>query len=236
MVPKKIATEVDLLMNLLKGVKEISIEDAARTIGSSVDIVEQWATLLEEERVVSIRYKFTTPYISLNAEHQKGQAAATGGRPELPFVEQNEAENARVKETIEKIDELTQKAEGETKKGEFGLIKLTLPELVLKVRALKESLQISTEQKIELEKKLNEIEQEIQRANFRASSGQFDLAHNLYNEAYSGLVLLISQIKKLAGGKRQSDDEKGEEPNARILLEKAYFGIQQGNLEQADEI
>lgn len=58
-----IETGVDKLVNLVRKRKKISIPDAARQLGVSIVVVEEWADFLEDEGIISIEYKFTTPYL-----------------------------------------------------------------------------------------------------------------------------------------------------------------------------
>lgn len=59
-----IHTEVDNLIELIKKNKEISFDEAANQLGVPILTIESWANFLEEEGLVSINYKFTTPYLS----------------------------------------------------------------------------------------------------------------------------------------------------------------------------
>lgn len=59
-----IQTDVDNLLKLVKEKKEISFENAASELGVPIDTIEAWSTFMEEENLVSIIYKFTTPYLT----------------------------------------------------------------------------------------------------------------------------------------------------------------------------
>lgn len=61
-IPETVRTQVDSLTELIKNKKEISFEDAAKNLNLPMSTIEAWATFLEEEGVVSIKYKFTTPF------------------------------------------------------------------------------------------------------------------------------------------------------------------------------
>jgi chromosome segregation ATPase len=63
MPPSVIETGVDKLVELVKSSKRISVPDAARALNVSKVVVEEWASFLEEEGIISIEYKFTTPYL-----------------------------------------------------------------------------------------------------------------------------------------------------------------------------
>ncbi|MBW2996250.1 hypothetical protein KY332_03045 [Candidatus Woesearchaeota archaeon] len=68
---KTIQTEVDSLVSLIQGEERISVKDAARKLGVPASTVSEWASFLEEEGVINIEYKFTTPFLvkkKFNAE------------------------------------------------------------------------------------------------------------------------------------------------------------------------
>ncbi len=60
---KIIQTEVDSLVSLIQGEERISVKDAANKLGVPVSTVSEWASFLEEEGVINIEYKFTTPFL-----------------------------------------------------------------------------------------------------------------------------------------------------------------------------
>ena len=61
--PSVIETGVDKLVALVKQNKRISVPDAAKILNVSRVVIEEWANFLEEEGIISIEYKFTTPYL-----------------------------------------------------------------------------------------------------------------------------------------------------------------------------
>ncbi len=54
----KIETGVDKLVDIINTHKRISVEDAAKKLGVSSVVVQEWADFLEEEELISIEYKF----------------------------------------------------------------------------------------------------------------------------------------------------------------------------------
>jgi hypothetical protein len=55
----QIETGVDRLVKLINSEKKISVEDAAKKLGISKVVVQEWAGFLEEEKLISIDYKFS---------------------------------------------------------------------------------------------------------------------------------------------------------------------------------
>ncbi|MAG39285.1 hypothetical protein CMO90_04330 [Candidatus Woesearchaeota archaeon] len=74
MVDETLTTTVDSLINLLKEVDKIELEEAAKKLDLSVDIIQSWVDFLVEEKLVGIEYKFTTPYIYFNKPKEKSKA------------------------------------------------------------------------------------------------------------------------------------------------------------------
>ncbi len=58
-----IETGVDRLVELLKKKGKVSFQDAARELGVSLDVIGEWAGFLNEEGILGIEYKFTTPFL-----------------------------------------------------------------------------------------------------------------------------------------------------------------------------
>ena len=56
-------TGVDRLVSLIQEKKRISVLQAAKELGVSPVVVEEWADFLEEEGIISIDYKFATPWL-----------------------------------------------------------------------------------------------------------------------------------------------------------------------------
>ncbi len=56
-------TGVDKLVSLVKEKKRISVPQAAKELGVSPVVVEEWADFLEEDGIISIDYKFATPWL-----------------------------------------------------------------------------------------------------------------------------------------------------------------------------
>jgi chromosome segregation ATPase len=60
---KNITTGIDKLVQLIHDKTKISSEQAAKTLGISKDVIEEWIELLEQEKVVSVSYKFSKMYV-----------------------------------------------------------------------------------------------------------------------------------------------------------------------------
>jgi len=58
-----ITTAVDSLVKLVKEKKKISVEEASKLLKIPENIINEWASFLEEEKIIQIEYKFTTPFL-----------------------------------------------------------------------------------------------------------------------------------------------------------------------------
>ncbi len=69
-MPINIATAIDSLVELVKSRKKIELEEAAKSLALPINIINEWANFLEEEGVIKITYKFTTPYLEIKEQVQ----------------------------------------------------------------------------------------------------------------------------------------------------------------------
>lgn len=58
-----ITTAVDSLVKLVKQKGKISLEDASKELGIPQNIINEWASFLDQEKIIYIEYKFTTPFL-----------------------------------------------------------------------------------------------------------------------------------------------------------------------------
>jgi len=65
---QNIKTAVDSLIELLKKKKKITLDEASKELGIPANIINEWATFLEEEKILKIEYRFTTPYLIFNED------------------------------------------------------------------------------------------------------------------------------------------------------------------------
>lgn len=68
---EKITTGIDRLERLLEKRGKISLHEAAEELGIALDVIEDWAELLEKEQVVTLTYKLSNKYIELKDQSEK---------------------------------------------------------------------------------------------------------------------------------------------------------------------
>ncbi len=100
-------TEVDELIKLIQARKEISIADAAKTLNTSEAAVEQFAELLQEEGILELKYKFTTPYLSYKSGERAEHLMAEQKKSDAFYLEKpKESDEESTDSEIEKDDDL----------------------------------------------------------------------------------------------------------------------------------
>ncbi|MBI4150178.1 hypothetical protein HY488_02120 [Candidatus Woesearchaeota archaeon] len=102
---KVVQTDVDKLLSLIEQKKQMTMEEVAKAINLPIKTVESLATLLEEEGLLHITYKFTTPYLHY-------------GPPKSAFGEKKKEEKKVVSEEL-----IVTKEEEAIKKGGRPAIK-----------------------------------------------------------------------------------------------------------------
>ncbi len=72
-MPINIATAIDSLVELVKLRKKLTLEEAAHQLALPEHVINEWANFLEEEGIIQITYKFTTPYLELKEKIKDAQ-------------------------------------------------------------------------------------------------------------------------------------------------------------------
>ena len=60
---KQIETGVDKLIKLIEKKNKVSLNDAAKELAIPKEVLEEWVNFLEEKELITVEYKFTTPYL-----------------------------------------------------------------------------------------------------------------------------------------------------------------------------
>jgi chromosome segregation ATPase len=112
----RIQTGVDRLVTLLHEQKKITVDDAAKALGVSKAIVQEWADFLEEEGLLDIKYSLSKTYLTERqlSKHEVEQK-------EKQFADQRETFIRRVDTAIAQLENET--ASFENFKKEFNSIK-----------------------------------------------------------------------------------------------------------------
>ena len=241
--PEQIKTEVDLLINLLKNVKEISMADAGREIGVPTATIEAWSNFLEEEGVLSLKYKLTTPYLVYKEKEEKQKE---GLKIPVKLFEDRPALDETQKE-INELDELLSRAYTQAKSGEFGMAKQSYPVVVDRFKKLRErvfSMLKGEPLRDFFKKEIDDIESLLEVAKKHTEEKKFDLANSLYTEIYQKLKTLLVHVRK-SYDEQPKAAEKAEKiilprelkvSDLKVLLDAAYKYIREERFDEARNI
>ncbi len=114
-----IKTRADELVNLVKRVGETSFDDAAKQLDVSPSTIEAWANFLEEEKVLSIKYNFTTPLMTIFEEEKKKEPGKKETKKQKASKKQIEQTENPPSEGPAEIHEMLAEAYACLKKKEF---------------------------------------------------------------------------------------------------------------------
>ena len=153
-----VRTRADELVKLVKQRGELSFEDAAKQLNVSSSTVEAWANFLEEESILSIKYNFTTPFLTVFQEKIKKEQKKEETAGET--AEEKEAEKIKPikKEGLSDIQMMLAEAYNYLKKKDFEKAK----EVYAKIKAKYDGLPTEfLEKKNELNTNLIRLSKEL---------------------------------------------------------------------------
>ena len=211
-----VTTEVDALIKLVKDKKEISMEDAAKQLGMPIATIESWATFLEEEKIMSIEYKFTKPFLVAkkikkgevkkaeekiselpSSKEEKRRAVVKELEEELPDVLKGKGKPAakivEAPEKVEKKEEVKVKKKEEIKEEK----KEIKPEIE---EEKKEEVKLEVKEEMKEEKPKEEfkgtVDELITQASNLVSQSKFDSAMGLYRQIQDQFQKLPEEFKQ----------------------------------------
>lgn len=162
-----IETGVDRLVNLVKRRGKIALQDAAKELGVSLDVIEEWADFLEEEGMISIEYKLTKPYLverELTEKELEKKVKEFHGKKDV-FVRKAEISMGFLNKEATRLKSV--KKEFDSLKKELGIevegVKDELKELE-KYEQMKKDLDVKLlEQRKNSKEKIDDMDQQIAR-------------------------------------------------------------------------
>ena len=169
-----IETGVDKLVAIVKSRGRISLQDAAKELGVSIPVVEEWSDFLEEEGIISIEYQFTKPYLverKLTKNEIETKVKEFNGKKDV-FIRKAETSIEFLDKEAKRLK--TVKDDFDALKKELGLevdsVKAELKELE-KYQSMKNDLDRKiTQHREDSKKRIEEMHQEIDKEHKRYSS------------------------------------------------------------------
>ncbi len=241
--PEAVRTGADRLLELVKGSREIALADAAQQLGVPLPTVEAWANFLEEDGLIAIKYKFTTPYL-YPPEVPKAEAKnkllglVSEGLQGLESLEKA-GELVDVKSSVESARGLLTKASEEKTIGEFDLLRQTYADILAKLRLANDKLAtqpgIAPQKRVALSEFLKKLDSMLQSSAYYVSKGRFDKANVSYSD-------LQNQAEKAAEGLNQIYEQiitiktVQETRDYKELLEKVYQLMGEGRVDEAKQL
>ncbi len=228
--PKSLTTAADDLLDIVKSEKEISFSDVAKKLNVSVQTIEAWATFLEEDGILAVKYKMTTPYLTLPSP-----AISAKQKKSVDTLFQDKLANAEIKTEIENTSTLLGTAEEKRAEGEFGVLEgiygQAMPKLKKIMQFISSLLYLTPQEKARLIDRFSEAERKSRDASKLMKSNKFDEA----NKAYSALNSELKGIIEAAKGDYSETEELGvsRETGVKKLLDKTYSLLESGKLEDA---
>jgi chromosome segregation ATPase len=179
-----IETGVDKLVKLVRKRKKISIPDAARQLGVSNVVVEEWADFLEDEGIISIEYKFTTPYLIerlFTKEELAKKEKEFGGKKEA-FVRKAEVALTMLDKEAGSFNKI---------KEQFDELKKDLGSEVKKVKGDLADIEKYEDLKNNIDKKI-----EKQQKDFKEHIGQIEAQIVKEEKRYADIIQEIDEEEK----------------------------------------
>lgn len=160
-----IETGVDKLVNLVKQRGRIAMADAAKELGVSTTVIQEWVDFLEDEGIISVEYKLTKPYLverRLTKKEIDVKAKEFTSKKDV-FVRKAEVSLNFLEKQADELKKV--KKEFDMMKGELGMeldtVREDLKELE-KYQQLKDELQKQVEeQKSDAKQKIEELTKQV---------------------------------------------------------------------------
>ncbi len=228
-----ITTEADRLLALVKQKGELSIEEAAKTLDMPVKTIESYANFFEEEDLVVITYKFTTPYISLKSIAEDV--------PDIDFSLDHEQKETPFSEIMAEIENSIEILKLKLKSGEFFLLKEEYPKLIKLIKSLlkHKGNSLSLEKTNNLHKSLIDISTKLVTAEKHLNSKKMDNARETFVFLQKEVDSVYSQIKGEEVAPLELPKQVIKAPKAfpsAVSLESVYELMKKGRFEEAEEV
>ena len=211
-----IETGVDKLVNLVRERGRIALADAAKELGVSTIVTQEWVEFLEEEGIISVEYKLTKPYLverKLTKKEVEAKAKEFASKKDV-FVRKSEVSLSFLEKQADELKKI--KSEFDRLKSELGMelgtVREDLKELE-RYQQLREELQKQVAgQKDEAKNKIDELMQHVERE----------------QRKYQELITDVKREKEALTAERleaQSIEESERVLNKRLIELKGMIGL-----------
>ncbi|MBU4493641.1 MAG: hypothetical protein KKA61_04680 [Nanoarchaeota archaeon] len=185
-----VRTRADELVKLVKQRGELSFEDAAKQLNVSSSTIEAWANFLEEEKIISIKYNFTTPFLTVFQEKIKKEQKKEKTAEKTADEKEAEKLKSIKKQGLSDIQMMLAEAYSYLKKKDFEKAK----EIYAKIKAKYDGLPTEfLEKKNELNTNLIRLSKDLGLNLSKASRNEMEKKSNHIQKL---LNILNQKIKK----------------------------------------
>ena len=220
-----IETGVDKLVNLVRERGRIALQDAAKELGVSMTVIQEWVDFLEEEGIISLEYKLTKPFLverKLTRKEVEAKAKEFTSKKDV-FVRKAEVSLSFLEKQSEDLKKV--KKEFDRLKSELGIeldtVRDDLKELE-RYQHLKEELQKQVEeQKNEAKLKIGELTQQVSREQKK------------YEEMAAGITKQREELNKEKAEAHSIEDSE-KILNKRLTELKAMIGLIEKKMQDED--
>ncbi len=201
-----IETGVDRLVKIVKERGRIALVDAAKELGVSITVIQEWADFLEEEGIISMDYKLTKPFLverKLTKKEVEAKAKEFAGKKDV-FVRKAEVSLSFLEKQAEELKKI---------KGEFDRLKSDLGLELDSVRKDLNELERYHQSKQELQKQIQEQKDD-------AKARIEELTKQIVREQQRYQELLVNIAKEKEDLAREKLEAKSIEESEKILDKK----------------
>jgi len=251
-----IETGVDKLVKLVEGKKRISNSEAAKMLGVSTAVIDEWADFLEEEGIISIEYKLATTYLverKLSKKEVVKKAKEFHGTKDA-FVRKIETAMQGIEPDTTGLDDL--KNQFMNLKNEIGKdlenVKEELKELENFERLKKDIDKQMYEQQSEYRKRIDEMEKELfkERSKYKEMIDDIEVEQIKLEEERSQVLTLKDKetklltkleefkdlINEIRSSIKQEDDRIGVTEDHITYLDKVAAKVKDNIVDQNDKL
>ncbi len=238
-----IETGVDKLVKIVKERGRVALPDAAKELGVSTTVIQEWVDFLEEEGIISVEYKLTKPYLvdrKLNKKEVEEKAKEFTTKKDV-FVRKAEFSLSFLEKQADELKNV--KSEFDKLKNDLGLdlesVRNELGELE-RYQQLKEELrkqveeqrreakikmeefakQISTEQKKYLELMTDMKKEQESLVKEKADAVSLEESERMLNKKLEDLKSMTALIeKKISAGNTALKDSESHIRRLGLLID-----------------
>ena len=230
LTPKSISTPADELYELVLREGEIALKDAAQRLNVPIETVEAWAEFLQEDGLLALKYRMTTPYLTMPAKKAEKKLKA-----EETFLERVEEVETRtgIKTTLDDLKE----ADKKRIEGQFAPLDQIYNSLASKLQKITSYLasksELSPQEKTGLLEEMENIKQKTANASMLRKANRFDEASRAYASVGSQMSALLSRSEAKYSEITSSPDQS--EQDMKKLVTEIYALLEKGELEKAEK-